>query len=61
MNCPKCGKKFGVWKEWINPFPRMFQSIRNEIKECKDCGVIVFRYKPEGNEERDDNRESYEE
>ena len=51
MKC-KCNGEFTEWKEWINKFPRYFQSIKNEIKECKNCGTVVFRYKPEGSEYR---------
>ena len=43
--------RFGKWKKWTNPFPKCFQSITNEVRACS-CGVIQFRYKPEGNEYR---------
>lgn len=50
--CPKCGGDMGEWKYWKNKVPTYFHSLENEIKKCDDCGVIVFKYKPEGNEER---------
>lgn len=54
MMCPACGMIMSNWKHWKNPLPTYFQSLENEIRKCSnpDCGVIVFKYKPEGNENR---------
>jgi len=48
-----CKHKFTEWKHWKNEYPRMFQSLENEIKECKKCGIIIFKYKPEGSMNRE--------
>ncbi len=57
-----CEHEFTEWKTWKNPFPRMFQSLENEIKECKKCGIIIFKYKPEGSMNRPEwNKETIEE
>ena len=47
-----CEHKWTGWKHWKNEFPSMFQSLENEIRECKKCGCIQFKYKPEGKENR---------
>jgi len=52
MKCIKCGKQIGKWEIWVNPFPTYGQSLKNEIRKCSHCGIIQFKYKPEGNENR---------
>ena len=50
--CPNCKAKMNEWKHWKNEFPTYGSSLENEVRECPKCGVIQFKYKPEGNENR---------
>jgi hypothetical protein len=50
--CKHRFSEFSEWEHWTNLYPSKFQSAENEYKECEICGCIIFRYRPEGKENR---------